>query len=159
MRLSKRLNQTKSGAPGVEVLSWEENETVPCMEFLQGHINRRKRYDNLILFVAPCSCWHSPNCHMSVFHIFPLSSTEQLQGILAWAEQHQWSTMILWHQLLNMNRIMAVMRIQFHWCSWERKKPRQCRARCEQLTIYVLKQLSNYPIIPLMTVLHKCSLN
>ncbi len=38
------LCQAKSGAPGVDILNREENEFVSRMDFLCGHINRRKRH-------------------------------------------------------------------------------------------------------------------
>lgn len=43
VRLSKCMNQSCSGAPGIDVLSQEENEFIQRLDFLRGHINRRKR--------------------------------------------------------------------------------------------------------------------
>ena len=47
--LSKRLNQSCSGVPGIDVLSYEENDFLQKLDFLRGHINRRKRYDRSTL--------------------------------------------------------------------------------------------------------------
>ncbi len=42
VHLNKHLNQSCSGAPGIEILSCEDADFVKCMSFLQQHINRRK---------------------------------------------------------------------------------------------------------------------
>ncbi len=43
VRLNKKQNQVHSGAPGIDIVTWDETDFVNSMAFLQGHINRQRR--------------------------------------------------------------------------------------------------------------------
>ena len=74
MRLTKKVNQSHSGAPGVDIISREDSDFMCRMSFLQNHINRRKRclLDCLNVWCInnelSCSNKKTNFCNIVVFH-------------------------------------------------------------------------------------------
>ena len=126
IHLNKKVNQAKSGAPGIDMLTREENEFMQTMGFLQGHINRRKRYiESIVKGKTFCKIF----IYVGVFDHSSYSIAEQCMAIWVWDACLLMCLLTLLPLLQNGMRLLLWMGVMkktvFHWSTHSTKREKR----------------------------------